>query len=124
VQQGSNVAVHLVFENVLCEQGASSDTDVAAGAGLKHSSGAPLGRLALNGVHAVLLTLALAMRPVFPVHWQGMRIVDDQWCLQACTVTLLHHSVLQPSTRCLTDLLGNMRVTDVALLVLSTLPQS
>ena len=89
VQQGPNVAVHLVFENVLREQGASSDTNVAASARLEHSSRAPLRRLALDGVHAVLLTLALAVRPVFPVHWQGMRVVDDQWCLQACSVALL-----------------------------------
>ena len=89
VQQGPNMVVHLIFENVLREQGASSDTNVAASAGLEHSSRAPLGRLALDGVHAVLLALALAVRPVFPVYWQGMRIVDDQWCLQACNVTSL-----------------------------------
>ena len=76
-------AMYLVLEDVLREQSASSDANVAARAGLELGSGAALRRVALDGVHAVLLTLALAVRPVLPVHRQGVRVVDDQRCLDA-----------------------------------------
>ena len=115
--------VHLVFENVLREQGASSDTDVAASAGLEHSSRAPLGRLALDGVHAVLLTLALAVRPVFRYIGRACGLwMTSGACTMQCDITAAVSQCCSPHTRCLTDMLGNMRLTYVAPLVLSTLP--
>ena len=78
-------AAHLVLKDVLCEQSASSDANVAARPGLELGSRSPLWCMALDGVHAVLLALALAVRPVLPVHRQGVRVVYDQRRLYAYT---------------------------------------
>lgn len=73
---------HLVFEDVLCEQRAAGDADLAAGANAQVCGGAAFGRAALDGVHAVLLALAFAAGLVLPEQRQRMRRVDDQRCLQ------------------------------------------
>lgn len=74
---------HLVFEDVLGEQRAAGGANLTAGADAEVGGGAALGRAALDGVHAVLLALALAARPLLPEHRQRMRRVDHQRRLRA-----------------------------------------
>ncbi len=73
---------HLVFEDVLGEQRAAGDANLAAGADAQVCGRAALGRAALDGVHAVLLALAFAAGLVLPKQRQRVRRVNDQRCLQ------------------------------------------
>lgn len=73
---------HMILEDVLREQGSSCRPNAPPGPRPNAPSWPGIRFLCFLGILAVFLAIALCVLALFPVHWQSMRIVDDQGCLR------------------------------------------